>query len=90
MPLHAALPSWMVFFLIMMFGGSMMRMIFGGRASWGRRDRLERGGSTRREIANLEQALADRDLVLEDLQRRLSEMESRLDFTERLLTEKAS
>jgi uncharacterized protein (DUF3084 family) len=33
----------------------------------------------------MEDALLERDEVIEDLQRRLSEMESRLDFTERML-----
>jgi hypothetical protein len=40
------------------------------------------------EAKRLDAAIAERDVVIEDLQRRLSEMESRLDFTERLLAER--
>jgi len=39
----------------------------------------------RRQNRRLEAALAERDAVIEDLQHRLSELESRLDFTERLV-----
>ena len=42
------------------------------------------------EFARLDAAVAERDAVVEELQRRLSEMESRLDFAERLLTERSS
>ena len=87
MPLFAQFPSWMMFVLIMMFMGPMMHMIFGGkRGRWGRYERVESGG--REEIRRLEGALAERDGVLEDLQHRISELESRLDFTERLLAER--
>jgi hypothetical protein len=46
------------------------------------------GGGGREEIRRLEGSLAERDLMLEDLQHRMSELESRLDFTERLLAER--
>jgi hypothetical protein len=78
--------SWMIFVLIVMFMGPVMRMMFGGRGGWGRPDRLESGART--ELKRLESALAERDLMLEDLQHRMSELESRLDFTERLLAER--
>jgi hypothetical protein len=81
------MPSWMIFVLIMIFMGPMMRVMFGGRGGWGRPDRLE--GGARTELKRLENALADRDLMLEDLQQRMSELESRLDFTERLLAERS-
>ena len=80
------MPSWMIFVLIVMFMGPMMRMMFGGRGGWGKLDRLE--GGTRTELKRLESTLAERDLMLEDLQQRMSELESRLDFTERLLAER--
>jgi hypothetical protein len=67
----------------MMFMGPMMRMMFGSR--WGR-DRFNRGDPD--GVKRLEGALADRDAVIEDLQHRMSELESRLDFTERLLAER--
>lgn len=80
------MPSWMIFVLIMIFMGPMMRMMFGGRSGWGKPDRLE--GGARAELKRLEHTLAERDLMLEDLQQRMSELESRLDFTERLLAER--
>jgi len=86
MPMHAQFPSWMMFVLIMMFMGPMMRMMFGGRGSWGKHGRVE--GAGRAEIKRLEGALAERDAMLDDLQHRMSELESRLDFTERLLAER--
>ena len=86
MPLHAEFPFWMMFVMFAVFVGPMMRMI-GGRSAWEPRGRL--GDKKRDEIKRLEDALANRDAVLEDLQHRISELESRLDFTERLLSEKA-
>ena len=80
------MPSWMIFVLIVMFMGPMMRMMFGGRAGWGKPDRFE--GGAKAELKRLENTLAERDLMLEDLQHRMSELESRLDFTERLLSER--
>lgn len=44
-----------------------------------------RMGAGRRQSRRLEAALAERDAVIEDLQHRLSELESRLDFAERLV-----
>lgn len=87
MPVFAQVPSWMVFVLIVMFMGPMMRMLFGGKRGPGwRQDRMESG--SREEIRRLEGSLAERDGMLEDLQQRMSELESRLDFTERLLAER--
>jgi len=84
---HAAWPNWMVFVIIMAAMGPLMRVIFGQRAFSARRwGRLDRGDTE--AIARLDNAIAERDTVIEDLQRRLSEMESRLDFTERLLAER--
>jgi hypothetical protein len=81
------MPSWMIFVLIVMFMGPMMRMMFRGKPSpWWKYERMESG--SREEIRRLEGSLAERDLVLEDLQQRMSELESRLDFTERLLAER--
>ena len=87
MPMVAQFPSWMMFVLFAMFRGPMMRMMFGAkRGRWGRFEGLESG--SREEIRRLEGELANRDAVLEDLQQRMSELESRLDFSERLLAER--
>ena len=83
MPMFAQFPSWMMFVLFVMFMGPMMRMMFGSRRG---RDRLGRGDPD--GVKRLEGALAERDAVIEDLQHRMSELESRLDFTERLLAER--
>ena len=82
-----AWPGWMTFILVMVMVGPVMRMIFGSRL----RSRLRgRYGLDEASGGRLESALAERDVVIEDLQRRLSEMESRLDFTERLLAERST
>jgi hypothetical protein len=83
------MPSWMIFVLIVMFMGPMMRMMFRGKPNpWSKYERMESG--SREEIRRLEGSLAERDLMLEDLQQRMSELESRLDFTERLLAERSA
>ena len=86
---HAGWGFWVWIVMSMMFIGPVMRMMFGSRSSyWTARERL--GGKKARlkknEVARLESALGERDMVIEDLQHRLSELESRLDFTERLLS----
>lgn len=84
----AALPTWMVFLIIVMAMGPVMRMIFGGGFQpYHKRKRLAREAAD--EVARLDGAMAERDAVIEDLQRRLGEMEERLDFTERLLAERS-
>ena len=67
--------------------GPMMRMIFGEHASRRHRDKLGKKAS-RDEVERLDGAIAGRDAVIEDLQRRLTEMESRLDFAERMLADR--
>ena len=85
----AAFPSWMIFIFVMAFIGPAMRYMFGSRYT-GRGGRWEGGGRLgKREVERLDAALAERDAVIEDLQHRLSEMESRLDFTERLIAQKS-
>ena len=80
---------WVWIAMSVMFMGPVMRMMFGGRnAHWmgewdGKKSRIKRN-----DVARLEAAIGERDTVIEDLQHRLSEMESRLDFTERLLSER--
>jgi hypothetical protein len=90
---HAGWGMWVWLAVSIMFAGPIMRMIFGDRSAYtgiagerqnGKKNRLKRG-----ELTRLEAALEERDTVIEDLQHRLSEMESRLDFTERLLSERA-
>jgi len=84
MTAHAAIPSWVIIVVVFSAMGPMMRMIFGEHySSYRRRKRLDKSGTE--EVARLDAALAERDTVIEDLQHRLSEMESRLDFTERML-----
>lgn len=85
----AAFPTWMIFIFVMAFVGPAMRYVFGSRYSglgrqWGGDGRLGK-----RDVERLEAALGERDAVIEDLQHRLSEMESRLDFTERLIAQKS-
>jgi hypothetical protein len=79
----------MTFVIVMVMVGPVMRMVFGSRYFPRRRGRLFRQMEGQ-EDARLDSALAERDMVIEDLQRRLSEMESRLDFTERLLAERST
>jgi hypothetical protein len=83
----AGFPSWMVFVFAMMFIGPAMRLVFGGGRMRPPR-KWEMFG--RQETERLEAAMAQRDVVIEDLQQRLSEMESRLDFTERLIASRSS
>ena len=86
MSLHlAAFPSWMVFIFVMAFMGPAMRYIFGGRYTSVGGPWAGGRGLGKREVERLEAAINERDVVIEDLQKRLSEMESRLDFTERLI-----
>ncbi|HEX7024912.1 MAG TPA: hypothetical protein VF187_08850 [Gemmatimonadales bacterium] len=87
MPLHGAFPVWIVLVFVGLFMVRMLRIGVGGGRG-GRWDRIER--ADREGMRRLEDALAERDVVIDDLQRRLSEMESRLDFTERLLTERGT
>ena len=90
MSLQAGWPSWWVVIFAMMFMGPMMRMMFGKEhgvwigGRWRGTPRLQK-----RDAERLDAALAERDAVIEDLQHRLSEMESRLDFTERLIAQKS-
>ena len=80
----AAIPGWVIIVVVFSAMGPMMRMIFGEHYSSSRkRKRFDKSGTD--EVARLDAALAERDTVIEDLSRRLSEMESRLDFTERML-----
>lgn len=90
MSLHAAIPNWMIFVFVMAFIGPVMRFILGGRRRWELLERFGGGRLPRQEIERLEAAIAERDTVIEDLQHRLSEMESRLDFTERLIASKTT
>lgn len=84
MSMHAAIPGWVIVVVVFSAMGPMMRMIFGEHyVSARRRKRFAKSGAE--DLARLDAALAERDTVIEDLQRRLSEMESRLDFTERML-----
>jgi len=84
MTIHSGWPGWMTFVLLMVMVGPMMRMVFGGRLPHEfRGKRLKRKSAE--DVTRMEEALSERDEVIEDLQRRLSEMESRLDFTERML-----
>ncbi len=90
MQFEAAWSSWMTFVLVMMVVGPTLRMVFGSRWSrrWSRYDRFAQPDPE--QNARIEAALAERDTVIEDLQRRLSEMEGRLDFTERLIATRST
>ncbi|HLB54631.1 MAG TPA: hypothetical protein VJK71_05945 [Gemmatimonadales bacterium] len=78
-------PSWLIIVFMLAWLGPMMRWIFGDSRRSGKRLR-----PTDQQLitARLDAALAERDQVIEDFQHRISELESRLDFTERLLAER--
>ena len=75
-------PFWIFILFAIFFVGPMMRAMFGERNRAANRIRDKHG---RKASAQLENALEQRDQVIEDLQHRISELESRLDFTERML-----
>lgn len=83
----AGFPSWLVWIFGFMFLSSAMRHMFGGGRVRPPR-KWEQFG--RQEAERFEAALTQRDVVIEDLQQRLSEMESRLDFTERLIASRSA
>jgi hypothetical protein len=85
--------GWIGFVVLMMCVSSVMRAVFGGWRRWDRYpsdlSRIPRHDrASRQDVERLDAALAERDGVIDDLQQRLSELESRLDFTERLLAER--
>ena len=82
----ASIPGWMIVICAFMFMGPVMRMVFGGGKMPPPR-KWEKFG--RGEVQRLEAEMAQRDAVIEDLQQRLSEMESRLDFTERMIASRS-
>lgn len=75
-------PTWIFILFAIFWIGPMMRWMFGQGEHTRKRIRDKNG---RTSEANLEAALEQRDQVIEDLQQRISELESRLDFTERML-----
>ena len=96
MNLSAGLPAWAIILIVVMVAGQM-RFIMGGGFRGRRGNRWERmaernglSGAGRADVERLEGAISERDGVIDDLQRRLSEMESRLDFAERMIAEKSS
>jgi len=76
-------PSWVFILFALFWIGPMMRWMFGQGHEARQRVRGKHGRKL--EESRLEAALEQRDQVIEDLQRRISELESRLDFTERML-----
>ncbi len=78
----SGIPSWMVAVFGFMIMRQIIRAVFGGARSRTPR-KWELFG--RQEVERLEAANNQRDVVIEDLQQRLSELESRLDFTERMI-----
>lgn len=75
-------PSWIFILFAIFMIGPIMRTMFGEGSRAARRIREKHGRKTEAELEN---ALEQRDQVIEDLQQRVSELESRLDFTERML-----
>jgi len=82
---NAELPWWLVMMILFGFVGPLMRI---GTRGWGRRagSKALRGP----EVQRLEAALGERDQVIEDLQRRLGEVEERVDFAERMLASRSA
>lgn len=82
---HADMPWWLGMMILFGFVGPLMRMGMRG-GPWGRR-----GPRTLQDpdVQRLDAALGERDQVIEDLQRRLGEVEERLDFTERMLASRS-
>jgi len=82
MTFPAGFPSWIVWVFGFMIVSQVMRGIFGGG-----RARMLRNWEAfgRQDVDRLEAAINQRDVVIEDLQQRMSELESRLDFTERMI-----
>ena len=77
----SGVPGWMVAVFGFMLFSQVMRAVFGG----GRARSRKWGQLDQQEIGRLDAAINQRDVVIEDLQQRLSELESRLDFTERMI-----
>lgn len=78
-------PSWMVLVFMVFWLGPAMKWMFGSAERAAKRVRPKRHEMVDQR---LDAALLERDQVIEDLQHRISELESRLDFTERLLAER--
>ncbi len=86
MPSLAEFPWWLGLIIVFSIMGPVTRVATREGRYWSRK-----GGRrilADAEVARLEAALAERDQVIDDLQRRLLEVESRLDFTERLLADR--
>ncbi|MGH7562057.1 MAG: hypothetical protein ACRENB_13685 [Gemmatimonadales bacterium] len=83
----ADMPFWLVMIIVFSVVGPMMRFASREGRYWGRH--AGRRVLADQEVARMEAALAERDQVIEDLQRRIGEMEERLDFTERLLASRS-
>ena len=83
---HAEMPWWLGMMILFGFVGPLMRMGMRG-GPWGRR-----GPRTLHDpdVQRLDAAIGERDQVIEDLQRRLGEVEERLDFTERMLASRSA
>ena len=83
---HAEMPWWLGMMILFGFVGPLMRRGMRG-GPWGRR-----GSRTLHDpdVQRLDAAIGERDQVIEDLQRRLGEVEERLDFTERMLASRSA
>ena len=77
----SGIPGWVAGMFAFMIVMQVIRAISGGSRT--RLRKWEQLG--RQDVDRLEAAINQRDVVIEDLQQRLSELESRLDFTERLI-----
>lgn len=78
-------PTWIVFVFMAFWLGPAMKWMFGSAERAAKQVRPNRHGKLDQR---LDAALLERDQVIEDLQHRISELESRLDFAERLLAER--
>ena len=78
-------PSWIFILFALFWVPHILRWMFRDGAPIERP--LRKRGRRALETV-VESALSQRDQVIEDLQQRINELESRLDFTERLLAER--
>jgi hypothetical protein len=84
----SGVPGWVAGMFAFMIVMQVMRAVFGRARS---RVQIPRRWELfdRQEVERLDAAISQRDDVIEDLQQRLSELESRADFAERMIANRS-